>query len=437
MKLTIEEKSILKGDKGPILKKIMKVLVAYGDAIGADRLVDIEGPGHLAIPWALHGVGPRIELLKELTESGLKTKYPFTIDPRIPQDFENLKISKEQEMVFKNIFRNQNEYDWLINELGLRDKNAYTCTPYLHEVNNIPKRGEILSWAESSCIVFANSVLGAKTNRTATIMDLLSNIMGKVPLAGFLTEEGRKATWLVDVKTSKLPNPQLLGGAIGRKVLEDVPYIIGLDKFLEQEINNENIDYLKEMGAVCAAIGAVGLFHVEGITPEAVDNERLLLKDNFKTYIIDDQELKSLFESYPIMWQNPNSKPKKCLIGCPHLSLQQLYWWSEKICQSLEENNLDCIDIDTVLCAAPQVIEKVRKDNMAYKKLIDTGVLLSSTCAEMYMNNHLCAIEPVITNSNKLRAFTTARMFLDEELVDIIVNGNIRVYAPYYIVNCL
>jgi predicted aconitase len=117
-------------------------------------------------------------------------------------------------------------------QLGLKDVEAYTCTPYLAEVGNIPRRGARLAWSESSCVVFANSVLAARTNRNAAVMDILCNIAGKTPLTGFLTDEGRRANWWVEVTTRSLPNPQLLGAAIGMKVMEDVPYIVGLDLLL-------------------------------------------------------------------------------------------------------------------------------------------------------------------------------------------------------------
>ena len=87
-------------------------------------------------------------------------------------------------------------------------------------------------------VVYANSVLGARTNRNSGILELLSGIVGKTPEFGFITDEGRRAKWLVEVKTSKLPTAQVLGSAIGMKVIEEVPYIVGLDKLLGTEMNN-------------------------------------------------------------------------------------------------------------------------------------------------------------------------------------------------------
>lgn len=148
---------------------------------------------------------------------------------------------------------------------------AYTCACYLPEVGNTPKRGEILSWAESSAVVYANSVLGARCNRNSGIIELMGSIAGFVPEFGLLTDEGRKADWIIEIKTTKKPEAQILGSAIGMKVMEKVPYIRGLDKWIGTELNDEACAYLKDFGAATASNGSVGLYHIENLTPEAVD----------------------------------------------------------------------------------------------------------------------------------------------------------------------
>jgi predicted aconitase len=426
LKLTNEEKGILDGKRGKTMQKVMKSLVLYGEALEAEKLVDIEWPGHFSIPFAVPGVGPRLELLDELAEAGLRTRFPFTLDPQAPLDFENLFVSGEQKRSFEEMLLDQEAYDKRMLQLGLRDMEAFTCTPYFPEVGNIPEKGKILAWSESSCVVYANSILGARTNRNAAIMDILSNIAGKTPLAGLLTDEGRRAAWRIEIQTSALPNPQLLGAAIGMKVLEDVPYIVGLDRLLGTEIDEAARDFFKEFGAACAAIGAVGLYHVENITPEAVEQGDRLLRPDHKMHCIDDSELKRLMDSYPVMWADKRARPQKCLIGCPHLSLRELEWWGRNINAALVAHSKKRVAVNTVLCAAPQVLEEFKADEEHCRNLKNAGVRLSPTCIEAYMNNHLCSREAVITNSNKLRAFTPARMFLDEELVEIIVTGEIR-----------
>jgi predicted aconitase len=426
MILTREERQLLEGEKGPTLQKVMNTLVRYAQALDANRFVDIEGWGHFAIPDDTPGLGPPLAMIDELVSAGLKTKYPFTLDPRSPQEFENLMLTPEQGKRFKNMQRNQSLYDHRMRQLGLLNDDAYTCTPYFPEVGNIPQKGTVLAWSESSCVVYANSVIGARTNRNAAVMDLLSNIIGKTPLCGLLTDEGRQASWSVTLNTSALPNPQLFGAAIGMTVLEDVPYIIGLDRFLGTGLNEESRDYLKEMGAACAAIGAVGLFHAEGLTPEAVEQGRALLRPDHRTYVVDNSELNSLMASYPVKWGKKDAAPQKCFIGCPHLSLRELYFWSNKIMDALNKKGCNKLAVTTILCAAPQVIQRFKTDKKTYTLLKKVGIRISATCPEAYLGNDLCAGEAIITNSNKLRTFTSARMFLDDQLLEIMVSGHMK-----------
>ena len=425
IKLTNDERDLLHGSQGPIIQKIMGTVVLYGEALEAERLVSIEGPGHFVIPYSSPGIAPPIELLEELADAGLKTKFPFTLDPRPPLDFDNLFLRPEEETAIEEMYRDQARYDELINQLGLRDQDAYTCNPYQPEVGNIPDKDTILAWSESACAVYANSVLGARTNRNGAIMDILTNIVGKTPLAGLLTDEGRKATWMIKIETDNLPTPQLLGAAIGLKVFEDVPYIVNLDRYLSPELDAETTDYLQELGTACATYGAVGLFHVENITPEAIDFGRDLLVPELQTYVIDDQELQKLLNSFPSFWTDENAKPERCYIGCPHLSLRQLYWWAETIHTALHANTKNRLEIDTVLCAAPQVLEKFKEDERCYFRLKEAGVKFSPACCETIFETRLCSGRPILTNSAKLRAYTTARFIPDEALVDVLVTGTV------------
>jgi len=424
LELTDEEESILHGQKGEILQKVMQTVVEYGEACGASRLVSIEGNAHLVISHAFDGLGPSIQMMDELINAGLKIKKPFTANPR-PFDCTNIKCTREQKRIFRDLYKRQDYYEEQLKKLGLRDERAYTCTSYFPEVGNIPKKDTILAWSESSAVVYANSVLGARTNRNAAIFDLLCNIIGKAPLFGLLTEDGRRAHLVVELRTDNLPNSQLLGGVIGEKAGEEVPYIIGLDYFLGTELTDKSRDYLKDMGAACAAIGAVGLYHVENITPEAKEQKRGILRENSSHYIIDNEEIKKTKYSYSVLWKNNRAKPRRCLIGCPHLSLNQLNWWTKNIYQRLEESGKEETEFDVVLCSAPEVIEKFREDKEAYAQISTKKIILSSMCIETFMNNRDIANEPVITNSNKLRAYTTARFFEEQELLEIIACGEI------------
>jgi predicted aconitase len=293
----------------------------------------------------------------------------------------------------------------------------------MDEMGNKPMKGEILSWAESSAVVYANSVLGARCNRNSGIIDIMGSIVGYVPYFGLLTDEGRKATWVVKIKTTKKPEAQLLGSAIGMKVMEDVPYVIGLDKWIGNELNDSACAYLKDFGAATASNGAVGLYHIENLTPEAVELGQSLIKEDAQVYVIDDAELERVQKNYPVIWKNPDAKPKLCFVGCPHLSLEQLKSWTVNIENALKENGKNKVTIPTVFTAAPKVLEAFNNTEYA-ERLKATGVITSYICPLMYMNNPLCKTMPVITSSNKLRTYTSARYYTDAEILTAITGGN-------------
>ncbi|MBW1902403.1 MAG: DUF521 domain-containing protein, partial [Deltaproteobacteria bacterium] len=331
-----------------------------------------------------------------------------------------------EKFLFLFTFRKQTHYEKQLAEIGLKNQNAFTCTSYLPEVGNIPDRDTILAWSESSAVVFANSVLGARTNRNSSGMDLLCNILGKTPLFGLLTDEGRHATCRIQINTSSLPDPQLLGGAVGLRAGNGVPYIVGLDKFLGPGLDDFTIDYLKDMGAASASNGAVGLYHVDSITPEAVDTGPDMLLPGHQRDEIDDKDLERLIVQYPVLWKDRKAAPALCFLGCPHLSLNQLYNWADDITGALRKANRKRLSISTTVCVAPDVAEKFRADNPAYQKLIGSGARLSSICPAVYMGNPLFSKKSVITNSNKLRTFSSARFFPGKEVLSVITSGKVK-----------
>ena len=419
MKLTQEQQDILNGSKGETMAKVMKTLVMYGEAFGATEMVPVTSEmGHLVTSFGLGVMKPVYSLMDKLIDAGVVSQQKFSVDPKpldpnVPSDF-------LKNFVFnKFMYSFQDQYDAQLSKLGLLDKNAYTCTCYMDEVGNKPKKGDILSWAESSAVNYANSVLGARCNRNSGIIELFGSIVGFVPYFGLLTDEGRKATWVIEVKTTRKPEAQILGSAIGMKVMEDVPYIKGMNEWLGTELTDDVCAYLKDFGAATASNGAVGLYHIAGLTPEAVDLGEALIAEGAQTYVIDDAELQRVQDNYPVMWKDKNAKPALCFVGCPHLSLAQLNEWTENVVEGLRKNGRSKVSVPTVFTCAPGVKEKF-ESTPAAKKLADTGVVLSYICPLMYMNNPLAKKMPVITNSNKLRTYTTARYYKGEQILDII-----------------
>lgn len=419
MKLTPEQEALLNGSRGDAVAKVMKTLVMYGEAFGAEKMVPVTSEkGHLVTSFGLKVMKPVYDLMDTLIEGNALSGQKFTVDPK-PLD-PNVPANPLEKLVFnKLMYSMQDNYDAQLRKLGIVDDKSYTCTCYMDEVGNKPKKGDVLSWAESSAVVYANSVLGAKCNRNSGIIELFGSIVGFVPYFGLLTDEGRKATWIVEVKTTKKPEAQVLGSAIGMKVMEDVPYVKGLDQWLGTELTDDVCAYLKDFGAATASNGAVGLYHIDKLTPEAVEQGESLITEDAKVYVIDDAELLRVQNSYPVMWKKPEGKPQLCFVGCPHLSLAQLNEWTDNVVAGLKKNGLKKVSVPTVFTAAPGVCEAFRKTPKA-QALKDTGVILSDICPLMYMNNPLCKSKNVITCSNKLRTYTTSRYYRSEQILDII-----------------
>ena len=422
MILTKEQQAILNGEKGETLAKVMETVVRYGELFGAEKLVPVSSKyNHLVTRFGLKMMTPVFDLMQQLIDAGVVSEQKFSVDPR-PVDA-NVPANLLQKIIFNvAMYSKQDFYEGQLKTLGLMDENAFTCACYLDQVGNKPQKGEVLSWAESSAVVYANSVLGARCNRNSGIIDIMGSIVGYVPYFGLLTDEGRKATWVIEIKTTKKPEAQLLGSAIGMKVMEDVPYVVGLDKWLGTELNDSACTYLKDFGAATASNGAVGLYHIANLTPEAVELGESLIAEGAREYVIDDAELERVKNEYPVIWKNPDAKPKLCFMGCPHMSLQQLKDWTDKVEASLKEHGNEKVLIPTVFTAPKAVLAEFEKTDYA-PRLKACGVITSYICPLMYMNNPLCKTMPVITSSNKLRTYTSARYYTDDEILLAITKG--------------
>lgn len=421
MVLTPEQQAILDGSKGETMAKVMRTMVNYGEIFGATKMVPVTSEyGHLVLSFGLMFLGPVFDLYQKLIDDNCLSGQKFTCDPRpydpaVPQSL----IAKGAAKV---IYSKQAKYEKEMKKLGLLNDDSFTCTCYMPELGNIPKKGDVLSWAESSAVVYANSVLGARCNRNSGIIELFGSVCGYVPYFGFLTDEGRKATWVVKLETTKMPDAQILGSAIGMKVMEDVPYVYGLDKYLGNELNDAAKTYLKDFGAATASNGAVGLYHIDGLTPDAVEHGEKLIAEGAKEYIITDEELQRVKDNYPVIWKDKDATPEMCFLGCPHMSLQQLKDWTEKLEAGLKEAGNEKVSIPTVFTTSVPVLKEFKKCP-EYERLMKTGVIISYICPLMYMDNPLCSGKPVITSSNKLRTYTTARYYSNDEILEMLTKG--------------
>ncbi len=430
MILNEELLAVQRGEQGEAMRKVLNTLVMYGEAFGADRMVKITGRmGHAVIGTGSMTWKPVFDLMEELVEGGALPRQSFTTDPRGVEP--HVPMSFADRAMFKILFSNQKRMEKEWERMGIKDQNAYTCTCYMEEVGNIPEYGDILGWAESSAVSYANSVIGARCNRNSGILELMSNILGYVPEFGLLTDEGRRADWIVEVRCEKLPEPQLLGSAIGFKCVEDVPFIKGLDKWLGTELTQTVKDYLKDMGAAAASNGSVGLYHVENITPEAVKHAlpegNSLIKEDAKVFIVDDAEIARVKAGYPNPWEElkkASGAPSLAFAGCPHFSCEQLRDWTDRLAAGLEKHGNKRVTMNTIFCAAPDVSAAfAQKYPDEAAKLMEMGVTVSGLCPLSYTSNPLTDKIRIITASNKLRYYSKARFFSEKELVEIITGG--------------
>jgi predicted aconitase len=427
MPLTKEEQDILDGKKGPELAKVMKIVVAHGNAFGAEKLVDLGGAPHCSLYTGTDYMKPMIDLFQECADAGLKSYVPYTVNPRCYDVYNVNNNPTDMRLIYEG-YRYQRDLDWVHAQLGAPDLNFRSCLCYSDEIGNAPSPGTYVAWAESSATNYGNSALGLRTNRNAGGMELLCALLGKAPLFGLMTDEGRMANWLVDVKTSKEPDWGVLGTAIGLKVIDGVPFIAGIDQYLGTEVSNDNMHLLKKMGSATAAAGAVGLYHVENLTPDAKQKGRKLFQKGYQTYVYDDAEQARVLGNFPVEWEGRPKDPTVCLIGCPHNTYQELLSWGKKVTEALEKRGLKTAAIPTRLfCPFPVRDRLVKEHPILVGKMTEANMRFTNMCSVSYagMKGFSERIFGV-TNSPKTRNYyPSVRYLKDDVLIEVICTGKI------------
>ncbi|MEM0318307.1 MAG: aconitase X [Candidatus Nezhaarchaeales archaeon] len=380
-----------------LVEKMKATLLDYGKVYGSERLVECKSC-HFVTSCGLRFVKSMFTIMQKLADAGLKCKVPLTANPR-PLDTKAYPLLER--LVGSYLYGKQSLLESLLLKLGLISRDAFTCTPYY--IGNKPEYGEVVAWAESSAVIYANSVIGARTNRNSAMIELFSGILGLTPEFGLLLDENRKASWLIEVKTTSRPKFFVLGSLIGKTILEDIPYIVGLDRW---DVNEYE---LKDMGAAMASWGAVGLFHVEEVTPEAKEKERSkLLEEGYRRLVVDDLSMK---EMEALMRKGEHdSEPDLIVIGCPHLSKEQIADWVRKVEGRRFTRR-------TLMLAAPKIIDEV-KNSRDYMRLQNAGVCLSSICPLMFTNIPITKRLRIVTNSGKLAYYSHAIFMDDSQLLE-------------------
>ncbi len=350
MHLTNEEELMLKGEQGIVVSKCMKLLVKLGEIYGADKMIKISSSQAAGVSYKSIG-DPGLEFLKGFADEGAKVRVPTFLNPA-GMDLENWK----ELGIPENFAKKQKEIISVFMKMGILP--TCSCTPYLF--GNLPVFGEHIAWSESSAVSFANSVIGARTNREGGPSALAAAITGRTSNYGLHLDENRKPNFLIKVSAELKTNSDFgaLGFFVGKIVKNKVPFFEG--------IKETNTDKLKSLGAAMAASGAVALYHVRDKTPEA---EKYIgdLK-NLEKIEFSDKDLKKSCEEL-----SDCSEPDLIVIGCPHASISEI----ESLAKKLENKKLKK---EFWVCTSKSV--KTWADLMGYSDIIKNAgaKIVCDTC---------------------------------------------------------
>jgi predicted aconitase len=374
MNLSAEHKAILAGRKGKTLQKCMKTLVRYGEFYQAETLFPITS-AHLVMSCGSILFKTYLDIVGRLVREGIQFAVPTSVNPHF--------TTENPGLIQKYILRKDKRFREHFRKLGGIE--TYSCTPYL--CGNIPRKGDVIAWAESSAVIYANAVLSARTNRNSGILDLISAVLGVTPLMGLLLDENRKGTAEVVVETDgEQVDYAVLGYILGKMVQNRVPYIRGLEG---------TADDLKNMGAAMAASGGVGLYHVEGVTPEARALGEDVLEKGAERIVLTHERLITQQEEL----QAGLTRADLVFVGCPHLSYEELVHIS-----NLMEGIRIRKGVDLWVNSSREVIQQFM-DSTYFESFEETGARLVSLCPLALFETPTLRKRCVLTNSGKMRYY--------------------------------
>jgi len=348
MHLTAEEEKIFAGEKGEVLERMFRLLVRLGDIYSADRMIPVSSVQVAGVSYKSIG-DPGLAFLEDFAAKGAKVKVLTFLNPA-GMDMENWKelgfpeeFAKKQTMIM-DAFK----------KMGIVV--TATCTPYL--AGNLPRFGEHIAWSESSAVSFANSVLGARTNREGGPSALAAALCGVTPNYGLHLDNNRKPNVVIKVDANLQFNSDYgaLGYYVGKQVKNKIPFFAGLKE--------ANTDQLKALGAAMAASGAVALYHVENQTPEA----HLMDVNGLEKIEVGDGEIKGTYEKL-----NTGKDADIAILGCPHASLREI----ADLAHKLEGKHLK-----KPLWICTSRITKESANRMGYTSTIEKagGKVVADTC---------------------------------------------------------
>ena len=375
MKLNDAEKAMLDGADGRAVQKAMDLLVRYGEALGAERLVETHNvcgavtapsPAKLdlvkarGLEYGLNAGFSEMNLdSDEVVEVPPARVYTCQLIQRFGPDTANLHDGSRE------LLELQKQSDAFFGARGVHI--MATCTPY--QVGNVPVRGEHCAWMESSAVVYCNSVLGARTNTEGTESTGAASLTGKIPYWGYHLPENRFGTHLVtvDVPVEDMMDWGLFGYYVGEIVQDEIPVLSG-------KLSQPDLPKLKHFGAAAASSGGVEMYHIPGVTPEAPSTEAAFASGRpVQTLRYGKQERRLAYENL-----NSSAKDRKIdfvMLGCPHDSIEQV-WQAARLLEGRRLHSGTELWIHT-----PRAIRELA-DRSGYTKIVEAagGHILSDSC---------------------------------------------------------
>jgi predicted aconitase len=347
MYITREHENMLNGEQGEIVAKMMRLLTRLGEVYNAEKLIPVASVQVAGVSYKSIG-DPGVDFLEDVAKEA-KVKVITYLNPA-GMDLENWRelgideLFAGKQLAIINAFK----------KMGIVI--SATCTPYL--AGNLPRYKQHLAWSESSAVSFANSVIGARTNREGGPSALAAAITGVTPYYGLHLKDNRKPHFVIEVNTNLKTSTDFaaLGYFTGKQIKNKIPYFRG--------IKEADTDDLKSLGAAMAASGAVALYHIENITPEA---DKMMI-DGLDRIEFGHQELNSTYDSL-----NSGNEPDIILFGCPHASLNEII----KIARAVDKKTLHKPFWICTSRAVKEIAEKMDLD-----KIIENagGKLVADTC---------------------------------------------------------
>jgi len=348
MHLTSAEERILSGENGEVMERMFRLLVRLGEIYGADRMIPVNSAQVAGVSYKSIS-DPGLEFLEDYAGKGAKVKIVTFLNPAGMdiEDWQKLNIPREfaqKQLRIMNAFK----------KMGIVV--SATCTPYL--AGNLPRFREHIAWSESSAISFANSVIGARTNREGGPSALAAAVCGLTPNYGLHLDENRRPQMLVEVdaKLEDSADFGALGYVVGKQVKNRIPYFRG--------IKDADSDQLKALGAAMAASGAVALYHAEGLTPEAHSMET----KGLEKLAVTSKDLDETFSKL-----TTGKEPDIMILGCPHSSLKEIMTVARK---------LDGKKLKKPLWVCTSRMVKEAANRMGFTQIIEAsgGKVVADTC---------------------------------------------------------